>query len=313
MAGGLVLVTGSGGFIGSNLLRIIEAEDPELASRLVLLSASPRPGYRWVRSGQGEGPEYRFTSDDLRSAGAEDIETVIHLGAFTPKGGAEANDVAGCLSNITNTHLLTMALARPPRRFVFASTLDVYGAFDRPAAETDPCSPASLYGQSKLFCERMLQALYPAGGGTQLAVLRIGHTYGRGEQAYRKLIPETIRRLIAGEAPLLTTSGDEKRAFIHVDDCCRMIMEAARKPLSESPINIASNTTSTIREIVGHLCEIAPRKLGGAPVPLPAPGTAKGRDVVMDVTRMTDLLGTERMTLARGLDDEFDSLLETAT
>ena len=67
------------------------------------------------------------------------------------------------------------------------------------ALSTDKaCNPINLYGASKLFGEALARA-FAGRSGTEHVALRLGHVYGPGEGSYLKLIPETIRRVLAGE------------------------------------------------------------------------------------------------------------------
>ena len=50
--------------------------------------------------------------------------------------------------------------------------------------------PKSLYGWSKLYCEKMVEQ-YGELNGIDTQVLRVGHVYGTGEEGYKKIIPET--------------------------------------------------------------------------------------------------------------------------
>ena len=305
----VLLVTGASGFIGRTLLGHIASSIP-LRFRVVLLSSRGGGACETVsdmRDGRGL---YRFTPDHFHQAGIDKIDAVIHLGAFTPKSGAEANDVGGSVANILNTRHLLENLPSSPQRLVFASSLDVYAPNLRPLREEDCCEPHSLYGQSKLFCERMLEGV--TAPETILQILRIGHTYGAGEEAYRKFIPETIRRLVAGEPPYLSTTGEEKRAFIHVDDCCRMILAALELEEPAGPVNIVSSEPRGLLEIASLLCRIS-QGFGTPPLtPFIAPGAKPGQDFVPDGAKMQRLLGRETVSLQEGLHREFEYMARRA-
>ena len=98
-------------------------------------------------------------------------------------------------------------------------------------------APQSLYAASKLFCEH-LAGIVTKTGGTSYAISRYGHIFGAGEAAYRKLIPEAIRRLLAGVSPLLYGDGSAERDFLYVDDVVEATLRAAVAPVSElGPVN----------------------------------------------------------------------------
>ncbi len=297
-----LLVTGARGFIGRALLRRIASEGFDQKYRVICLASQPMGQLPTILDGRGEQGLYRFQASDFESAGVDRVTHVIHLGAYTPKSGSAANDVNGSVANILNTRYLVENLPGAPARFLFASTIDVYAPGEGPVREECPCEPSSLYGHSKLFCEIMLRALLD---DRTLQVLRIGHVYGPGEGAYRKFIPETIRRLLQGEPPRLTITGSEQRAFIHVDDCCRMIIAALESPPDLGPITVASSRHVRLAEVAELLCQIAEEESGKRLQPQPAPDQTEGRDVIFDVGKMERHLGLEQVALEEGLRDEF--------
>lgn len=301
-----LLVTGGSGFIGRALLETVRRDGLDQSYRVVLLSSRAVPGWETVPDGRGRDGLYRFTAQDFVSRGVDAVDSVIHLGAFTPKDAKEAEDVAGSMANIHNTRHLLASLPTEPRRLVYASSIDVYGPAEGQIAEEVTCRPRSLYGISKLFCERMLASLLtePRYSGTSLQVVRIGHTYGAGEEQYRKFIPETIRRLLRGEAPHFFTDGSEKRAFIHVEDCSRLILAALDSP-AVGPINLASETALPLNVIADYLCRIHGAS-GGPPIkPTYEPQPAKGSDVVFDVAKMERYLGRTTVPIEEGLRGEY--------
>ena len=304
-----LLVTGASGFIGRALLEKIPTELDD-SYRIVLLSSRENPEWATVPDGRGADHLYTFTAADFVKRGFPTVDFVIHLGSFTPKSASEADDVPRSLSNISNTRHLLLNLPNAPRRIVFASSIDVYGRADGPITEERSCEPSTLYGLSKLFCERMLTAMLkqPRYDETTLQIVRIGHTFGPGEQEYRKFIPETIRRLLAGSGPHFFTDGSEKRSFIHVSDCCRLILAALKSPADVGPINIASSTATELETVARHLCRIHRECRGETVQPTFEPEPRKGADAVIDTSKMEKHLGRPAISIEVGLRDEYSRM-----
>lgn len=303
-----ILVTGASGFVGRALLAHIARNRLAGRARVVALSSAPVEGVTTLvvpRSAEGL---YQFGGAEFADAGLARVEEVIHLGAFTPKSGNEANDAARCTANIVNTKAVLDALPGGLERLVFASTLDVYAAGTGPIAEESEVYPSTLYGMSKLYCEKMLTAMAAEGtlGTATLQILRLGHIYGPGEDAYRKFIPATIRRMLDGGSPRVTTDGSERRSFLHIDDCCRMILAALRLPAGVGPVNVASGTPRSVADIARVLAEIGSDVIGRhIEVEFAGNGCA-GVDLVFDVAKMERHLGTEAVRLETGLREEFE-------
>lgn len=287
LAGKTVLVTGATGFIGRRLAARL-AEDP--AARTVLLSRRPpraeEPGgARWVEAGM-DG----LTRETWSAAGVERVDVVLHFGAFTPKSGDQADSIDGAVNdNLLGTRALLDSLPGAPERVVLASTLDVYAppAPGEPLTEASPLGPSGLYGASKLFCEHLVRA-WCAQRGCGCAILRVGHVFGPGEEAYRKLIPQTIRQLLAGERPTLWGDGSAERDFLYVDDAAEAALRAAASPLPAlGPVNVVRGESVPVREIVAMLVEIT----GFAEGPRFLEDRPAGASLRFDAGRMRELLG----------------------
>ena len=292
-----ILLTGVSGFIATHLLSHVESTGCLPAEQFVLLTSRPNNSrYRCV-----EHSDYCFNEGALQRAEVAEFDAVIHLGAYTPKSGVDANRVDACTANISNTLRLLSQLKPRPRRFVFASTVDVYGPSEVPICEATVEKPGTLYGASKLFGERLVEN-WCRENGVLPQILRIGHVYGRGEQAYRKLIPETIRRLLHGERPVIYTDGSERRSFLHVTDCVRAIIASLCMETYPGPINIASGRAYTIRQIVDELVRVS-----GSNLVAEVRGEAKARsDVVFDNAKMEQWLVGETISIENGLRDEYN-------
>jgi len=162
MADDLTLITGVAGEIGHGLLTSLGMANPD---RLVALDRSDL------------GPDLRLCcrefiqGDVLDGALLEDlgnryrIGTIYHLAAVLSTR-AEQNPRAAHRVNVDGTfNLLELAVDQARRRgapvtFVFPSSIAVYGfpslaakLAARPVNEQGPCTPGTIYGANKLYCE----------------------------------------------------------------------------------------------------------------------------------------------------------------
>ena len=229
------------------------------------------------------------------------------MGAFTQKATSFSDNIEECNANIVNTKYLIDNLPYLPKRFVFTSTIDVYSpSAPSPISESTFTMPGTMYGWSKLYCEEMLK-VWAQANKVELQILRLGHIYGRGEGAYQKLIPITIKNIINGKALELVTVGRERRAFMHVSDCCQMIVSSVLSNSTET-VNIVSEHSRSVKEIMRLLLIVASSeleiKISDNPV--------KGRDVDFDASKMVHLFGSEQVDLESGLRDEYEYFLSEA-
>jgi nucleoside-diphosphate-sugar epimerase len=155
-----VLVTGSSGFIGSRLVRVL----PDVVS----LSRSGEPTVR------GDF----CSSEDLARLDRFDIDTVVHLGSVI--GGCSEED--GLAVNVVGTaRLLRHFVDRGCRRFVVASSIAAVGCLDPaylparwPIGDDEPCAATDAYGLSKWLMEEVVHYVARQTPDLDCTLFRIG-------------------------------------------------------------------------------------------------------------------------------------------
>ncbi|HTM01977.1 MAG TPA: NAD(P)-dependent oxidoreductase [Vicinamibacterales bacterium] len=294
-----VLVTGARGFIGAALVRRLAT----LPGTQVVALARSRPDdpvdskIHWVESNLEDLEPSRW-----RAAGWPTFDAVIHLAAFTPKSAAMRDHAPEIIAaNVIGLQALLTSLPNPPGRFIFCSTLDVYArsAFDHVVDERSPVGPAGLYGLSKLLGEGLVEA-YARSTRTECLILRLGHVYGPGEERYAKLVPETIRRVLANQPPRIAGEGSEARDLLYVDDAVEALVRACTRELNGTRIiNIARGASHSILEIVNTIAAAAGFR--GIPERVPRPGDTYS--TLFDTSVMNRVLGDWRFVpLTEGLE-----------
>lgn len=200
--------------------------------------------------------DYCVEGDFVIENGLDKIKTVVHAGAFTPKSGKESNLVHQCNSNIDSTTQLVYSIVPNLKKIVFLSTLDVYQTSNKALNEKSLVGPASLYGQSKYYCEKLIQ-LWAESNNAVHQILRIGHVYGPGEECYRKVIPATMEALLNGTSPVIYGDGQALRSFIFVSDVVDAVISAVKKSNSLGIVNVAGGDPVSISGLVQKIIEIS--------------------------------------------------------
>lgn len=219
-----VLITGAGGFIGSRVISRLKDID------IIALSSSSIEGIQTI-----DCKGYEFDENYLMSHGCEDVEAIIHLGAFIPKDSSFVNDVEATTSNILSTQHIGLSNLPALKKFIYISSIDVYGNNDGVITEETQPEPISMYGWSKLYCEKMLKSIFQ-GSKVDYQILRLGHVFGEGEEKYKKVIPVMIRKALQNEEIIIYGDGQATRAFIYVDD----VVSAIERSLIQNGLGVTN-------------------------------------------------------------------------
>ena len=288
------LVTGASGFIGRHLVSRLLIEYPEVRVVAQYRGDLPAAFDERVVPLKSELSELPVVLKRHASL-PKWYSGVFHLAAFTPKSTKDDNAIKAVETNILGTYYLLQAVTGLTDRLVFTSAIDVYSprSLNETILEDSPIAGQTLYAASKIFGETLVQKWRP-GNMERVAIVRMGHIYGPGEDAYKKLIPETIRRLLSGQPALLFGNGDDLRDFLYVADAAEGLVFAWRALAHGDigPVNLVSGQSLTVRDVIGIICEAA-----SAPGFIEQrPGTALPRSLRFDASRAKKEIGFRAKT-----------------
>lgn len=242
-----VLVTGGRGFIGRALLKLLRHAGREVIS---LDQSEPSPGVNHEAA-----RELLCDISDAAELGrvfeAEQVEGIIHLAAMLPTA-AQRGPLRATQVNVDGSlHLLELAQRFGMRRFVFGSSLSVYGTCpaDQIVSESDRAAPEDLYGAGKLYVEQLGGA---QGDDLEFVSLRIGRVIGPGAQsatsAWRSQIFELLGTRQAAEITL-PYAGSERILLVHVDDVAKMLVALLDAPRLEHRVYNAPCQSMTVADL----------------------------------------------------------------
>jgi UDP-glucose 4-epimerase len=246
------LVIGGGGFIGSHLIEalhgadhVVRAVDNFVTGNLcnladVLDAIELYPG--------------DLSDRDFLHRVLCGVEVVFYLAtprAPAPQGEREGGTFSPPLDLI---HVLAAARKANVRRFVYASSLRVYGmAGSLPCSECKPTQPTDPWGMAKLSEERacaVVGSLY----GLETVRLRYFNVFGPrqprdGPDA--QLLLQVTDAMLSGRPPIIPGSPFAGQDLIFVDDAVHATLLAAETPrLAGKVYNIGRGRPTTAAEIV---------------------------------------------------------------
>jgi UDP-glucose 4-epimerase len=306
-----VLVTGGGGFIGSNLVRALVERGDDVRV-LDNFSTGNRANLADLVD------DVEIVEGELRSyervhAATRGVEVVFHQGALPSVPRSVQDPLTTSAVNVEGTlNVLLAARDEGIRRVVFASSSSVYGNSDElPRVETQNPDPISPYGVSKLAAERYCVSfarVYPL----ETVALRYFNVFGPNQDPtsqYAAVVPRFVTA-IGEERPVsVYGDGDQKRDFTFVTNVVEAnLVAASAANVSGRVLNVATGRGTSVNELADTIGGVL-----GKDVERESFGERAGdvRDSWADVSRARELLAWEpRIDLEAGLRIVADTFLE---
>jgi UDP-glucose 4-epimerase len=305
-----VLVTGGGGFIGSNLARALVDRGDDVCI-LDNFSTGNRANLEEL-TGNVEVVEGELRSYERVHAATRGVEVVFHQGALPSVPRSVQDPLTTSAVNVEGTlNVLLAARDEGVRRIVFASSSSVYGnSGELPRAETANPDPISPYGVSKLAAERYCVS-FSRVYALETVALRYFNVFGPNQDPtsqYSAVIPRFVMAIAGGRPVPIYGDGDQRRDFTYVDNVIEANLLAAEAERANGAVlNIAtgrSTSVSQLAEVIGRLLD---RPVDREEHP-PRPGDV--RDSWADIDRAQKVLGWEpRVSLEAGLRLAADAFL----
>jgi UDP-N-acetylglucosamine/UDP-N-acetylgalactosamine 4-epimerase len=220
------LVTGSAGFIGSQLLEHLLRLGQQVVS-LDNFATGHRANLEEVERlvGPQAWRQHRFIEASIVDPAAcreacRGVDVVLHQAALGSVPRSIADPVPTHQTNVTGfVNLLVAARDAKVQRFVFASSSSIYGDdATLPKVEGITGEPLSPYAASKQANE-LYADVFARCYGIQTVGLRYFNVFGPRqdpEGAYAAVIPRWIRAILTGEPVEVNGDGETSRDFCYI-------------------------------------------------------------------------------------------------
>lgn len=260
------LITGGGGFIGSNIAEALCAQ-----GQTVRVLDDFSTGNRRNLAGlleQVELIEGSITDLETCRRAMDGVDYVLHQAAVPSVPRSVAEPVRTHEVNATGTlNMLVAARDAAVRRFVFAASSAAYGDTERlPKVEDMPPSPLSPYAAQKVAGEtycRLFFTLY----GLETVALRYFNVFGPRQDPnseYAAVIPKFIRAVTEDRRPTIFGDGEQSRDFTFVENVVQANLLAclAGPDAAGEVINVACGERVTLNALAEAVQDALGAKTG---------------------------------------------------
>ena len=251
-----ILVTGGAGFIGSNFVRMVLAEHPDVyvvnldkltyAGNLEnLAEVQSHDRYSFVHGDICDGPLVERLIDE------HGIDVIVNFAAESHVDRSITGPKIFIETNVTGTlTLLQAARDKSVERFLQVSTDEVYGSLgsDGKFTEQTPLSPNSPYSASKAAADHLVRA-FGHTWGLKHNITRCSNNYGP-YQFPEKLIPLMIHNALHDKELPVYGDGLQVRDWLYVYDHCTAIWRVLERAAPGEAYNIGGCNEKTNLEVL---------------------------------------------------------------
>lgn len=195
------------------------------------------------------------------------FDYVYHLAAYAAEGLSHFIKRFNYNNNVVGSvNLINASVNHGIRRFVFTSSIAVYGAGQTPMTEDMLPMPEDSYGIAKAAVELELKVSHEM-FGLDYTIFRPHNVYGERQNIgdrYRNVVGIFMNQLLQGEPMTIFGDGEQERAFTHIDDVAPFIADCVDVPGTRNEVfNVGADVPFTVNELarvvavaMGHECRV---------------------------------------------------------
>lgn len=305
-----ILLIGGAGFIGSNIIRILQIEESDYNIHVIeptFANVSRIEGYN-VTLHRGMLFDTDFIKQILTN---HHIEVVVHL-VSTLIPGSSYIDYEEEYKNVIfpSIRLMQLCCTLNIKFIYFSSGGTIYGnrSDTKPFKEDDPVLPISYYGWSKQMMENSILFIHRT-LGLKYLILRPSNPYGFGQNLYgnQGFIAVCIGKIIEGKNIEVWGSGHGLRDYIFIDDLCYIFKSLLEKDIIDKTFNIGSGLGCSNLDVLQIIEGVVEKKLNVTYLP------ARNVDVsnmILDNSRVLSYIGKfEFVGLKNGISYFYNSVM----
>ena len=220
-----ILITGSSGFIGKNLIKKI-------------------PKYSTTIEKNGEKIDLRDKEKVLK---LKRVNTVIHLAGKTPYSKKLSNNEIFEHNILGTLNILEYCISKKVEKLIFVSSYIYGNSKNNPINEKHIVQPHNTYTKSKYLAEELCKN-YAKKFGIKLIILRPFNLFGNLQK--KGFLISNIIEAIKNNSSISITNKNNKRDYLHIDDFIDVILKMIDFDCKLEIFNIGSGKSYSFEKII---------------------------------------------------------------
>lgn len=252
-----VLVTGGAGFIGSNIVEYLVANNVKQVRVLDNLSTGHRHNLTEFENYKG----FEFVEGDIRELttcqnACEGMDFVLHLAALGSVPRSINDPITSNDVNVSGfLNMLVAMRDKGIQRMVYAASSSTYGdSVALPKVEDKIGKPLSPYAVTK-YVNELYADVFARTYDIETIGLRYFNVFGPKQDpngAYAAVIPKFIDQVLNNEAPVINGDGSISRDFTYVDNAVQVNIKAMlvdNEDAVNQVYNVACGESTSLNEL----------------------------------------------------------------
>ncbi len=241
-----ILVTGGGGFIGSNLILSLKS----LGYEITVIDSFLSGNIKNLEHFKGEIINEDISNLDLnKKFVSQHFDVIVHLASITDTTFSDDHEMLRM--NVDGfKNVLNFAKVKGAK-LVYASSAGTYGRGKTPMQEDQTPEPLNAYALSKKMMDDLAKKEIE-NKNMIIVGLRYFNVYGPGEEYKGKsasMIYQLFQQMKAGKNPRIFKEGEQKRDFIYVKDLNEANLKGIKSEKS-CIVNVGTGTATSFNRII---------------------------------------------------------------